>query len=376
MWLFTNFGFFSVVEKSGSGHLTVRARVRADLDRLRERYLPELGLTQAKGGTDYRWRAMVAHADLAAAMGRIVADLHYPNFKSEVAARQGKARAHRYGEVWEALYDMPEDPPEPHAKRTTSNRGVPPPGPLSIPTGMKAAYGGVVFDQEGRVLLREPLNHFDGYVWTFAKGRQNPGEKPEATALREVLEETGIQARLLALIPGEFAGGTTVNRYFLMEPDEEAPSGQHDRETASIRWATPEEARKLIGQTQNTKGRARDLEVLEAALGALAQPTFGRLFYPVPHPWWGLRGDPFLWEELRDWLAFRPLPDTFGAFAAQLEEAFLALAGVPISHQGNVFIERLAHGGMSSGHIALSFWQRSAFPLLFQRFGQLFPEED
>lgn len=31
MWLVTNFGFFSVVQKKGDDFLTVRARVRSDL---------------------------------------------------------------------------------------------------------------------------------------------------------------------------------------------------------------------------------------------------------------------------------------------------------------------------------------------------------
>lgn len=53
------------------------------------------------------------------------------------------------------------------------------------------AYGGVLLNAEGQVLLREPTNHFDGYVWTFAKGRPELGDEPEQTALREVREETG-----------------------------------------------------------------------------------------------------------------------------------------------------------------------------------------
>lgn len=106
MWLFTNFGFFSIVQKPGTDFLTVRARVRGDLDTLRECYLPALSATQAKGGTDYPWRATVVHADFAAALGRIVMDLDYSNYKNEVAARQGKSRADRYGKVWSALYDM------------------------------------------------------------------------------------------------------------------------------------------------------------------------------------------------------------------------------------------------------------------------------
>ena len=40
--------------------------------------------------------------------------------------------------------------------------------------------------------------------------------------MREVFEETGVDARILTPIAGEFAGGTTINRYFLMTVDERA----------------------------------------------------------------------------------------------------------------------------------------------------------
>ncbi len=56
---------------------------------------------------------------------------------------------------------------------------------------MERAFGGVIINEAGLVLLREPSNHHGGYVWTFAKGRAKPGEAPEQAALREVLEETG-----------------------------------------------------------------------------------------------------------------------------------------------------------------------------------------
>jgi 8-oxo-dGTP pyrophosphatase MutT (NUDIX family) len=45
--------------------------------------------------------------------------------------------------------------------------------------------------EKKRVLLRRPRGDFDGYVWTFPKGRPEPGETPELAALREVKEETG-----------------------------------------------------------------------------------------------------------------------------------------------------------------------------------------
>ena len=45
MWLITDIGFFSIVQKQGdisAGTLTVRARVRSDLVALKEEFLPSL----------------------------------------------------------------------------------------------------------------------------------------------------------------------------------------------------------------------------------------------------------------------------------------------------------------------------------------------
>jgi hypothetical protein len=106
MWLFTNVGFFSVVQKPGTDCLTVRGRVAGDLDRLREHYLPELSATVAGAGTDYPYRATVGHEEFARALAQLVRDVDYPNFKSEVGARMGYERAHVYGRVWGALLDL------------------------------------------------------------------------------------------------------------------------------------------------------------------------------------------------------------------------------------------------------------------------------
>jgi 8-oxo-dGTP pyrophosphatase MutT (NUDIX family) len=141
------------------------------------------------------------------------------------------------------------------------------PWPSPIPNGTRIAYGGLLFDPEGKVLLREPRGHWDGYIWTFAKGRPEVGETPEITALREVLEETGLSACIIAPIPGSFLCGRTVNRYFLMLPDgpvQPLPPGTD--ETIAIRWANAEDARNLIGQTVNQDGRARDLAVFQSGL--------------------------------------------------------------------------------------------------------------
>jgi 8-oxo-dGTP pyrophosphatase MutT (NUDIX family) len=130
---------------------------------------------------------------------------------------------------------------------------------------MATSYGGVVFDEAGRVLLRRPRGEFDGYVWTFAKGRPEPGETPEATACREVQEETGVEAAIVDQVPGLFRGGTGGNVYFVMRVRSIGDFGRG--ETAEIAWATPAEAEALLQQTRNTVGRERDLAVLKAALG-------------------------------------------------------------------------------------------------------------
>ncbi|RZU47151.1 ADP-ribose pyrophosphatase YjhB (NUDIX family) [Fluviicoccus keumensis] len=269
MWLMTQFGFFSIVQKPNEPHLTILSRTRGDLDRLRHHYLPELGPSLAHSGSDYPWRATAQHHEVADAFKRIAEDISYPNFKDEIADSLGKSRANRYSQVWSMLADIPEDLPEPSLTRPD---GLPW-GVLPSP-GKSLAYGGIVIDSAGYLLLREVANHFDGYVWTFAKGRPDPGETPRETALREVEEETGITARILCPIPGEFTGGTSINRYFLMVTTErDCNTNFSNKETARLRWANVDEARQLIGETTNSTGRQRDFAVLDAALACLPSPV-------------------------------------------------------------------------------------------------------
>ena len=109
MWLITNFGFFSIVQKTGDTDLTIRSRVRGDLETLRKKYLPGLGEITKSDVTDYRYRAKVSPAELAEAMGKIVRDITYDNFKNCVAEKQGSKRAHIYHKVWEDLLELSDE---------------------------------------------------------------------------------------------------------------------------------------------------------------------------------------------------------------------------------------------------------------------------
>jgi 8-oxo-dGTP diphosphatase len=142
------------------------------------------------------------------------------------------------------------------------------------PTSPKARYGGVLFNARGEVLLREPMNHFDGYVWTFPKGAPEHGEPSAKTALREVLEETGVQPWIVGHLARGFTGTSTgwVAYFYLMVVladaiDERAVAS--NGETAALEWATKKEATSLISMTTNTGGRKRDLEVLEESFDRL-----------------------------------------------------------------------------------------------------------
>jgi hypothetical protein len=103
MWLFTAFGFFSIVQKKpADAFLTVRARVAADLDRFRQR-VPQLSPTITGGGTDYPFRATIAHAEFALALANIARDINYPNFKDEIEKKLGTPRERQLERVWHAM---------------------------------------------------------------------------------------------------------------------------------------------------------------------------------------------------------------------------------------------------------------------------------
>ena len=106
MWLFANIGFFSVVQKSGTDFLTIRARVASDLGNLRKSFMPGLSPTTTKGGTDYPYRATINHGEFAAGLAKLGETINYSNFKNEVAEKMGSQRAHTYSKVWQDLVEL------------------------------------------------------------------------------------------------------------------------------------------------------------------------------------------------------------------------------------------------------------------------------
>lgn len=121
------------------------------------------------------------------------------------------------------------------------------------------AAGGVVRRAAGsgpEVLLVHRPRYDD---WTFPKGKADPGESAQETALREVAEETGFDCVLGQELPStsyrDSRGRPKVVRYWTMRVVSGSfkPHGEVDE----TRWVTHDEA-------EATLTYARDLDVLRA----------------------------------------------------------------------------------------------------------------
>jgi 8-oxo-dGTP pyrophosphatase MutT (NUDIX family) len=117
-------------------------------------------------------------------------------------------------------------------------------GEILIPSPTHA--GGVVVRQEGDHLTfllvtarRQPS------LWVFPKGHIESGETVEQAAVREVLEEAGVEATVVAPIGAtEFrnARGQVRAQFYLMDFVSEGTPGENRRRI----WATADEARRAL----------------------------------------------------------------------------------------------------------------------------------
>ena len=107
----------------------------------------------------------------------------------------------------------------------------------------KSAIGAVVHDDRGRILL---VQRADSGVWLYPTGWADVGYSPAEVAVKEVLEETGIQcevAGVIAVLDGMRMGMTRIPLYstvFLCH----AVGGElnpHPLETSDVGWFAEDE---------------------------------------------------------------------------------------------------------------------------------------
>jgi hypothetical protein len=96
MWICLKDSFLSIVAKDcAPDELLVRARRPGDIERL----WPDAAVREG-GGTDYRFRAAIPRAKVAAAIADALTGINYGNFKNEV---DDPALHDAYLDVWHAL---------------------------------------------------------------------------------------------------------------------------------------------------------------------------------------------------------------------------------------------------------------------------------
>jgi 8-oxo-(d)GTP phosphatase len=130
---------------------------------------------------------------------------------------------------------------------------------LTAPRESVRAAGGVLrrVGPNGIEVLLVHRPRYDD--WTLPKGKAQPGETDEETALREVEEETGLRASLGLELPGtryrDSQGRDKVVRYWTMRP--QSGSFEPHGEVDAIKW-TP------IADAGSKLSYERDVEVLRA----------------------------------------------------------------------------------------------------------------
>jgi hypothetical protein len=97
------------------------------------------------------------------------------------------------------------------------------------------------------------------------------------------------------------------------------------------------------------------------------QKTLSRIFQDEPARW-GLRGDPYLWREMKATVDRCAYPDTEEQLTVLLEKIYQQLTGTSLANRDPVFVEKFSHGGMSSGYVSPQFWVEQAIPLLRTRY--------
>ncbi|WP_400996790.1 hypothetical protein [Agromyces sp. GXQ0307] len=84
---------------------------------------------------------------------------------------------------------------------------------------------------------------------------------------------------------------------------------------------------------------------------------------------WGMRGDPHLWEAMRDALVGVPMPTAFWDVRSTVQREYARITGQPLTDTNEpVRVAAYVTGsGISDGRVLPSFWVRTAIPILIDR---------
>ncbi len=133
----------------------------------------------------------------------------------------------------------------------------------------QVSAGGVIFRQRDGVIEICLIATKGGTVWCLPKGIVDTGERPEDTALREVKEETGLEAEIIDKIG-------KISYWYFMKDDNtkyhktvhfylmhylKGSTDDHDWEVDDSRWYSLQEAERLVSYKGDREilGKAKEM---------------------------------------------------------------------------------------------------------------------
>lgn len=100
MWIYSDIGFFSIVKKDEEETLTVRSRIRTDLEKFKELHpaLEDEEIIESVD-SDYRYRIVANEGIVAEVVKELAFGINYSNFKDHVGATD-PLRVPVYSALW------------------------------------------------------------------------------------------------------------------------------------------------------------------------------------------------------------------------------------------------------------------------------------
>lgn len=143
----------------------------------------------------------------------------------------------------------------------------------SFPTREQVSAGGVAFRRRGEKIYVALISVGDKARWQLPKGLVDKNESNEAAALREVREETGLEAEMVAPLDvveyWYFSGAGTKRirfhkfvHFFLMHY-KAGKTSDHDAEVNEARWVEISKAEEMLAFANEKKIMARARQMIE-----------------------------------------------------------------------------------------------------------------